>query len=154
MSTIDDLERLAALHSQGALSDFEFEHQKRELMHGEPRNDGSSGFGGHAAACVIGSIVLTFLCGSIAEQTFISSDDVDFLLGLCVLFSVWLVPHTVWLLMQRGSFPSTKLLPLVALLFVGISWAVYADTHVTSAKDVFRSEMNKLSGVLRDLSGK
>lgn len=154
MSKIDNLERLAALHAQGALTDLEFEHQKRDPFHGEGKAGRSVPFAAHAAACLVGSIVLIYLCADIAWNRVIALEDIEALAGLALIFSAWLIPHGVWLLMQRGSVVGTKALPLLSLLLVGTCWMLYLGLDVTSAGDAISPEAGKLSKVLGGSSGK
>ena len=156
---LNRLDRLARLYDEGAIDAQEFEFQKARLLEravgpqGDPlslgasRSAGANRGQGHKIALGIGLGLLIILTLAILSVGPTSSDD----FGLPVLFGLWLVPHSTWLLATKKVPPTFPALALggVMLSFV-ILWAAssqgdVADTSNTASSSGAASEEN--SGV-------
>ncbi|MCB8882322.1 SHOCT domain-containing protein [Acidisoma cellulosilytica] len=126
-SDLDALQRLHNLKSRGVLTEYEYERKKIEILSQETSSRGLSAQTpnprlGQGVSLLIGAVILFLISVGLLSPDHVSQDDLQTALGMIILFCLWLIPHSIWLLSRAGA---NVILPIIALVLTGLSGLVY-----------------------------
>ena len=126
-SDLDALQRLFDLKTNGVITEAEYERKKIEMLSADASARDTSPSApnprlGHGVSLLVGAVIL-FLIVAVADPgdhpTKAAQAEA---LGILMMFGVWLVPHSIWLLTKRGA---NVVLPIIALALTGLCAIAY-----------------------------
>ena len=127
---LEALQRLYELKSKGVLTEAEYDRKKAEILNAPATPTEMpaaavvrSPMLGHGVSLLVGGVVLLLIvCGVLsADQP--SQGDLQEALGCIIIFGIWLIPHSIWLMTKSGA---NLVLPTITLALIGLSALVYA----------------------------
>jgi hypothetical protein len=132
-SDLDTLQHLFDLKSKGIVTEAEYELKKFEILGSASlaRDPPASVAApdrmlAHGVPLLVGaSLLFIIICGLLPDEHWSSIGDQQGALGVILLFGLWLIPHSIWLITKRGA---NIVLPIIALAVTGLSALAYAGS--------------------------
>ncbi|MCP1220362.1 SHOCT domain-containing protein [Acetobacter orientalis] len=128
-NTFVTLEKLHDLKVKNIISDEEYEYKKTAILEADKPTptqpqltENTDRKIGHGISLLVGSVILFIILSGVLGGNQTSQDDLQEALGAIILFGAWIVPHSIWLLTQKGA---NIILPIIALALTGFCALAY-----------------------------